>query len=395
MFSRLSWCSFPGWFGTACRTLRTCLPWLALVFTVSTPAADGETNRLSRGYKYLNDQDPSVPWSIHILRVQRGHPNLEFHTTLGRRTSFGMANVSEQVKILPPSLGIPVGAINGDFYRDEDHYEGRPRDLQICRGELISNPAGHACFWIDTAGQPQMTNVVSRFRIVLPDGTDFPFVLNGERPRDGIALYTASVGASTRTRGGTEFVLERPTNSSAAWFPLSVGQTYAAQVRKVSTAGDSPVSTNYPVLSVGPKFGTRLNNLKPGAVLQIITETTPDLTGVKMAVGGGPTLIRNGTISQWSGIQLRHPRSAIGWNKDSIFLVEVDGRQNNLSVGMSFPELANYLATKLGCDNAMNLDGGGSATLWVLGNVMNSPSEGQERPAANALVVVERRTRHD
>ncbi len=371
--------------------LLALLPWLALTGV----AAEGETNRMTRGYKYFNEQDPAVPWSIHILRVQRGHPNLEFHTTLGRRTSFGMANVSEQVKILPPELGIPVGAINGDFYRDEDHYEGRPRDLQICRGELISNPAGHACFWIDTAGQPQMTNVQSRFRIVLADGAEFPFILNGERPRDGIALYTAPVGASTRTRGGVEFILERPTNSSAAWLPLSVGQTYAAQVRKVSTAGDSPVTTNHPVLSVGPKLSARLGSLRPGAIIQLITETTPNLTGVKMAVGGGPTLIRQGIISQWSGIQLRHPRSAVGWNKDFIFFVEVDGRQNNLSVGMSFPELANYLATKLGCENAMNLDGGGSATLWVLGNVMNSPSEGQERPAANALVVVERRARHD
>jgi exopolysaccharide biosynthesis protein len=42
----------------------------------------------------------------------------------------------------------------------------------------------------------------------------------------------------------------------------------------------------------------------------------------------------------------------------------------------------------LGCEQAMNLDGGGSATLWAFGTVRNSPSEGQERPAPNALVVV-------
>jgi len=54
---------------------------------------------------------------------------------------------------------------------------------------------------------------------------------------------------------------------------------------------------------------------------------------------------------------------------------------------MTFSEFAEYLR-KLGCEQAMNLDGGGSATLWVMGNVMNSPSEGQERPGANSLVVV-------
>jgi exopolysaccharide biosynthesis protein len=45
---------------------------------------------------------------------------------------------------------------------------------------------------------------------------------------------------------------------------------------------------------------------------------------------------------------------------------------------------------KLGCSDAMNLDGGGSATCWVYGQVMNSPSEGQERGMGNSLIVVQR-----
>jgi exopolysaccharide biosynthesis protein len=72
-------------------------------------------------------------------------------------------------------------------------------------------------------------------------------------------------------------------------------------------------------------------------------------------------------------------------------MVEVDGRQSNLSVGMTFPELANYFI-KLGCTEAMNLDGGGSATFWALGAVRSSPSEGEERPSANALVLVRKKS---
>jgi len=45
---------------------------------------------------------------------------------------------------------------------------------------------------------------------------------------------------------------------------------------------------------------------------------------------------------------------------------------------------------ELGCEEAINLDGGGSATMWVLGQVVNSPSEGRQRPGANALVVMRR-----
>jgi len=72
-----------------------------------------------------------------------------------------------------------------------------------------------------------------------------------------------------------------------------------------------------------------------------------------------------------------------------LFLVVVDGRQAGLSVGMTFPELAGYMAG-LGCDEAVNLDGGGSASMWVLGQVVSSPSEGRERTGANALVLVRR-----
>ena len=143
-------------------------------------------------------------------------------------------------------------------------------------------------------------------------------------------------------------------------------------------------------VSLGPKLASRLPKSQPGTYLKIVTETIPDLAGVKTAIGGGPALVRNGRAMQWSGIQLRHPRTAIGWNKDFVCLVEVDGRQPDLSIGMTFPELADYLV-KIGCQEAMNLDGGGSATLWALGAVRNSPSEGDERPSANALVVVRKK----
>jgi exopolysaccharide biosynthesis protein len=54
---------------------------------------------------------------------------------------------------------------------------------------------------------------------------------------------------------------------------------------------------------------------------------------------------------------------------------------------MSLPELAAYML-KLGCRQALNLDGGGSSTFWIHGQVMNSPCYGKERPMANALVLV-------
>jgi hypothetical protein len=210
--------------------------------------------------------------------------------------------------------------------------------------------------------------------------------LNQIREDDAAVLYTSAYGSSTRTVGGLELVLERGTND--LWLPLEAGREYVARVREARSAGDTALEPSTLVLSIGPDMASRMPPIHRGATLRIVTETVPDLTGVKVAIGGGPALVRDGKAMEWSGfLNLRHPRTALGWNKDHLFLVEVDGRQRDISVGMTFPELAAYMV-KIGCEQAMNLDGGGSATLWAFGTVRNSPSEGEERPAPNALVLV-------
>ena len=342
--------------------------------------------KLSRGFSYRNDRVEEVPWSIHIVQIERGNPDFELHTMLAKGTAFGMSTVSEQIKALPPELGRPIAAINGDFFRNErTPYQGDPTGLQILQGELVSGPCERSCFWIDAAGNPHMTNVLSQFKITWPDGGETPFGLNEERTKDGAVLYSSALGASTHAAGGRELILER--DGDDEWLPLRAGKTYHGRVREVRDNGDTPLTNDIIVLSLGPQLVARLQKVEAGAVLGISTATIPDLGGANTAIGGGPALVRNGKPMEWHNMQMRHPRTAIGWNSHYFFLVEVDGRQRNLSVGMTFPELASYMA-KLGCDEALNLDGGGSATCWVYGQVVNSPSEGRERPDGNSLVVV-------
>ena len=85
----------------------------------------------------------------------------------------------------------------------------------------------------------------------------------------------------------------------------------------------------------------------------------------------------------------RHPRSAVGWNKEAFFFVQVDGRQQQ-SDGMTLRELSEFMS-KLNCDEAMNLDGGGSSEIWMNGKILNRPCYGYERSTANALVIVEKK----
>ena len=88
-------------------------------------------------------------------------------------------------------------------------------------------------------------------------------------------------------------------------------------------------------------------------------------------------MLDNGDISDWSAcdkkfIETRHPRSAIFTKKDgTIVLLTVDGRSEGNAAGMSIPELA-YLVKWLGGYDAINLDGGGSTTLWL----KNAPENG-------------------
>jgi hypothetical protein len=370
------------------RTLLVCFT-LSLAATALAGAGNAiEPPKPAHCFTYTNEVIEDMPWSIHIIKIDRERRDFKFCTTLGKGDVLGMGTVSEQIKSLPSDCGQLLAAINGDFYEKTEKHEGRPRDLQIRFGEVVSSPAGHACFWVTPDGTPQMTNVASRFRVIWADGKTTPLGLNQVREDDAAVLYTSVFGASTRTTGGIDLILERATN--ATWLPLRVGQIYTARVREVRSAGNATLARDIMVLSLGPKLVARAPAAQPGTVLRVAMETVPDLTGVEVAIGGGPALVCNGKLMQWSGFfKMRHPRTALGWNKKHIYLVEVDGRQSNISIGMTFPELAGYMA-RIGCEQAMNFDGGGSATLWVLGAVRNSPSEGDERPAPNALVLVKK-----
>ncbi len=118
------------------------------------------------------------------------------------------------------------------------------------------------------------------------------------------------------------------------------------------------------------------------------------------AVGCAGLLMLNGReLTEWADEQLsavfdttRHPRTLIGVDaQDAIWLVTVDGRQPVLSLGMSFTELQG-LSRRLGLRSSLNLDGGGSTTMVVRGNVVNHPSDQTgPRKVSDAILVFARK----
>ena len=364
------------------------------------PAATKVGN--DQGLSYFNDKKPNGPISIHVLKIDRSRKDLGFFSAHARDKVLAVSLLADQARSVPPSIGRALAGVNGDFYmRDRPTYAGDPRGLQIVNGELISAP-DTVCVWFDNDGNPHLDEVKGQFSVTWPDGTKTPLGLNQERPAGTAVLYTPTLGLSTRTSGGRELILEK--DGDSPWLPLEAGQSYRARVQQIATNGNTRLTSNTLVLSLSPQLLSPLANLKPDSRLEISTATTPDLKGVKAALGGGPALIKDGkpfadfdapagVSRDWSQRSKYepHPRSAMGWSKTHVYFVTVDGRQPGLSMGMKLAELAQYMV-KLGCTDAINLDGGKSAQLWINGQIVNSPCQGEDT-VANSLLVIRKADR--
>jgi hypothetical protein len=123
-----------------------------------------------------------------------------------------------------------------------------------------------------------------------------------------------------------------------------------------------------------------------------------DHTGgiIKNAVGGFYTVLRDGAVLEGAFTRgnARHPRSAVGVSADGglLYLLVIDGRQLG-SIGATEAEVG-LILQKLGADDGLNLDGGGSTALALKypdGKVraVNTPIHklipGKERAVATCL----------
>lgn len=125
--------------------------------------------------------------------------------------------------------------------------------------------------------------------------------------------------------------------------------------------------------------------------------TTPP-RDAREVVAGNTMLVENGAMVPHRN-QVRHPRTAVGLNAagTKLIVLVVDGRKPGRAVGMSYDELAAELI-RLGCHQALNLDGGGSSVMALKEagkkqlRILNEPTDGHERAVANVLgITVHRR----
>ena len=110
----------------------------------------------------------------------------------------------------------------------------------------------------------------------------------------------------------------------------------------------------------------------------------------------GPGLVEDGEITVNEATEVEqamrsNPRTAIGMIEPLHYLLVVSDGRTDESEGLTLMEIAQVMQD-LGCQTAYNLDGGGSSTMWFMGEVVNVPTDGRsirERSVSDIVYIGE------
>lgn len=368
-----------------------CFICLCLFYSSQLLADDSTVVNVGPGIRYHSVYKTSIgPYNIKILEIDITHPKNKIETVLAKDVlGTGFEKTSSMAKRNSRSGHIVIGAVNADFFGISDPYN--PYTFLV--GSMILNNeftfgriSQRPSFAIDTLKRLIIDDLGFSAIIKTKQGYSKSISsLNDTVRTNSLVMFNKYFGSSTKTNNTvTELRLKRVS-------PLVIGDTikFVVKAKNVGLGNMTYNPDEYVLSGNGTSKAFPDSTILVNDTIKIVFNTNPFRGQIYSMTGGGPTLVINGTIP--SGLQTAvHPRTAVGFNQDStkIFFVTVDGRQPGFSVGMSLPELANYMLS-IGCWNAVNLDGGGSTTMVVRNRVVNSPSDAAgERSVANALLAV-------
>ena len=368
-----------------------------LVLLVACVPGDSKVEQLAPGVVYHKIHLLEGPWWIHVIEVdlpEAWAAGVRLRTAMGHSERGGVQKTSSLAS------GALAG-INGDYlYTSKtSHTAG----LQIHAGSLIRTPQRQSAFAISGAGKPLIAVYQMELGVLTAAGEDLRAQgFNREPSSKELVVYNhyAQVWHDS-VRAARGFLLQGLHGES------TINDTVITRVQQVRRrAWPLFLEPGQWLLAAGAEYDAS-SLITPGDTVRLYCRLPPAHDKLVEAVGGGPRILRDGAISievekerlSRTFADERHPRTAIGYSQNGqvLFLIAVDGRQPGHSVGMSLQELAEFMRMRLADfsfakENAyqgLNLDGGGSTTMVVGDQVVNSPSDPTgERPVANALLVV-------
>jgi len=310
--------------------------------------------------------------TAHVLLVNPEDQTLEIRPALAA----DMVSGFETTSVIATRYEALAG-VNGGYFGTSS---GMPLGMVVIDGQLMTTPTDRrSVFVITREGKPEIVPFEFTGRVVTVGRTSL-WVSGVNHPphAGGLAVFTRFYGPLTPPVQMAAVVRNDVVEHLTSGRILIPQDGYVLGVN----AGDAELITKF--IRVGDRLWLRL-------------DLSPDIE-ITSAVGGGPRLVKDGQAFvpfAWEWFSQRHaqeraPRTAVGITAtNKVLLVTVDGRNGRQNTGMTLREMAE-LMVQLGARDAMNLDGGSSATMVVGGRVVNDPSDGMERPIASALLVLRR-----
>ncbi|HEY9071033.1 MAG TPA: phosphodiester glycosidase family protein [Candidatus Ozemobacteraceae bacterium] len=350
------------------------LPRLTVLFRAAEggfPLVAGET--LAPGVTYYTDRPStkSGPSDAHILRIDPLARNLAIFPVLANEGICQKEVLSSMAKRYKAIAGI-----NAAYFTPK----GDPIGTLIIDRRLISSPLyNRSVFGLARSGQPLFGN--PDFSGALrATGVSIPIdAVNQPRSGDQLVVYTPEYARSTMTtEEGVELVLIK-------------GRVIG--IHKVDTL----IPPDGVVVSAGGEKAAQLSRIRLAQQVKLDYQVNSPWNDVQHAVCGGPRLMTDGRIDINGKTEKfdpsiqngRHPRTAVALTATGeLLFIVVDGRSKR-SAGMTLAELASYVK-KLGGLRAINLDGGGSSSMFIRDRIVNRPSDGKERPISNGILITTR-----
>ncbi len=350
------------------------------------------SERIATGVRLLRIRDSRGPNRIRVLRMGPSSP-----FTLDMELANDVIPGHETTSSMATRNGA-LAAINGDYtLLPSDRHAGRPVHMFAQNSELVTSPLFYGRNFAMTPdeqsffiGHPQ-----DRMWLTQPDtGEQWTIDAWNEAPISfgEFSVFTMAGGSTYKpSRNACSARLLPTTTPALRPDQTSVTQTFTVGEARCATPRLSRQGGIVIAAPWGSTEGTQIETgLLPGEFVTL--DWTTGWPGVNETIGGNPTLLEGGldtigecpSSSAFCGL---NPRTGIGLDVyGRVLLVTVDGRRAG-SVGMTLGEFAD-LFRYLGATAALNLDGGGSTTMWVQGQVVNRVSDPSERPVGSAILVV-------
>lgn len=303
----------------------------------------------------------------------------------------GLATVSSMAKSKSKEGAQYFVGINADFFSNN-----KPVGSAVVDKEVYYAVPWRTQWAIDADKKIHLGDMTFGGSVKKSDGSSYPITtVNYDRNEDNLTIYTPRFGATTNTNQyGTEVVLV-PLETNGI---LTSGESRKMRVSGTpATAGNMAIPSDAVVLSGHGKGSDFVATLTDGEVVEVETivkmPNGEQITPVQLA-SGCPMILSNGVVLDndhlLEATPNRHPRTAVGYDATGtkFVMLVVDGR-TSISAG-AYPKVLADIMREVGCEEAMNFDGGGSSTLYVQNlGVRNYPSDGGvERTVTNGVYLV-------